>query len=236
MDLLGSRALVTGAGRGIGRSIALALADAGCDVALAARSRPELQSVAAELEAAGRKALVIPTDLTVPQQVKALAELIETEWGGIDVLVHNAGGGTWAPVLKMTEEQFENTIELNLTSVFRLTRLLLPGMVQRGRGHILMIASTSARRGGAGSSAYSAAKFGLNGFAQSLFYETRKSGVRVTTVFPSSVNTELIRGGNTEEQLERMIQPEDIARAVVTALATHDRATIKEIEVWGTNP
>lgn len=236
MDLKGSRALVTGGGRGIGRAIALALADTGANVALAARSKSELQEVAAEIESVGCKALVIPADVTQPDEVKAMAELIEAEWGGLDILINNAGGATRRLVAEMTEREFEETIELNLTSVFRITRLFLPGMLARGRGHIVMIASTAGRRGTAGLSAYSAAKFGLNGFAQSLFYETRKQGVRVTTVFPSSVDTRFIRPATRTGTSERLIQPADIAAAVIAALRTDDRATIKEIEVWGTNP
>jgi len=236
MDLKGVNALVTGAGRGIGAAIARSLAEAGCDLALAARTEAELASVAAEVRAAGRRALVVPTDLTRPDETRALAERALRELGPIDVLVNNAGGGVFQPVLAMSEEDFERTIELNLTSVFRLTKALLPSMVQRRKGHVVMIASTSARRGSAGSGAYAAAKFGLNGFAQSLFYETRKHDVRVTTVFPSSVNTVLMRGLDDGARAERWIQPEDIAEAVLAALQTPDRATVKEIEVWGTNP
>jgi 3-oxoacyl-[acyl-carrier protein] reductase len=236
MELNGARALVTGGGRGIGATIALSLAGSGCDVAIVARTESQLDSIAAGITAAGVRALAIPADLTRPEEVHAAAARVEAEFGGIDILVNNAGGGAFGPVVELTEAEFARTLELNVTSVFRLTRAFLPGMLQRRRGHIVMMASTAARRGFARGSAYAAAKFALDGFAQSLFYETRQSGVRVTTVFPSSVNTELMRGLGPDLDVDRMIQPADVALAVLAALRTDDRATVKEIEIWGTNP
>jgi 3-oxoacyl-[acyl-carrier protein] reductase len=229
----GAHALVTGGGRGIGRTIALALAGSGAEVAICARSRSELEETAAEIAVQGKRAMVIPTDMTRPEQVHALAERVDREFGGADILVNNAGGGNFGAVVELTEHEFEDTLELNVTSVFRLTRLLLPGMLRRRRGHIIMIASTAARRGFAGGAAYCASKFALNGFAQCLFYETRQSNVRVTTIFPSSVHTEPLEDG--AEGL-RMIHPSDVALAVLTALRTDDRATVREVEIWGTNP
>jgi 3-oxoacyl-[acyl-carrier protein] reductase len=236
MELEGARALVTGAGRGIGATIALALAGSGCRVALVSRTESQLDAIAAGVTAAGVRTLVVPADLTRPDEVHGLVQKVESEFGGIDILVNNAGGGSFGPVLELTEADFERTLELNVTSVFRLTRAFLPGMLQRKQGHIVMMASTAARSGFAGGAAYCAAKFALDGFAQSLFHETRKSGVRVTTVFPSSVNTDLMRGLGPNLEVERMIQPADVALAVLAALRTDDRATVKEIEIWGTNP
>lgn len=236
MELSGASALVTGGGRGIGATIALALAGCGCDVALVSRTESQLDAVAGGVVAAGARALVVPADLTRPEEVHALVHRVESEFGGIDILINNAGGGSFGPVIELTETEFERTLELNVTSVFRLTRAFLPGMIQRKRGHIVMMASTAARRGFAGGAAYAAAKFALDGFAQSLFYETRTSGVRVTTVFPSSVNTELMRNLGPNLDPDRMIQPADVALAVLAALRTDDRATVKEIEIWGTNP
>lgn len=236
MDLNGAFALVTGASRGIGRAIALTLAEAGADVAITARKESELKELAGKIQGIGRRAPVFPADLLRPDDVRALAEAVESEFNRVDILINNAGVAILRPMLELSEKEFEETIELNLTSVFRLTRLLLPGMLQRRRGHIVMIASTAALRGFAGGTAYVAAKFGLNGFAQSLFYETRSSNVRVTTIYPSSVNTEMMRQSGLAGNEERMIQPVDIARAVVAALQADDRATLKGIEVWGTNP
>ena len=236
MDLNGAFALVTGASRGIGRAIALTLAEAGADVAITARKESELKELAGQIQGIGRRAPVFPADLLRPDDVRALAEAVESEFNRVDILINNAGVAILRPTLELSEKEFEETIELNLTSVFRLTRLLLPGMLQRRRGHIVMIASTAALRGFAGGTAYVAAKFGLNGFAQSLFYETRSSNVRVTTIYPSSVNTEMMRQSGLAGNEERMIQPVDIARAVVAALQADDRATLKGIEVWGTNP
>jgi 3-oxoacyl-[acyl-carrier protein] reductase len=233
MDLNGASALVTGASRGIGRAIALALAEAGADVALTARNESELKELASRIQGMGRRAPVFPADLCRPGEVRALAAAVEEKLCRVDILINNAGGATLRPMVEMSEEEFEQVIELNLTAVFRLTRLLLPGMLQRQHGHVIMIASTAARRGFAGGTSYVAAKFGLNGFAQCLFYETRSSNVRVTTIFPSSVNTDLMRQFGAREREERMIQPVDIAQAVVAALQTDGRATVKEIEVWG---
>ncbi|PYS67030.1 MAG: short chain dehydrogenase, partial [Acidobacteria bacterium] len=236
MELNGACALVTGASRGIGRAIALTLGEAGADVALTARNESELKELAGRIQGMGRRAPVFPADLLRPGDVRALAEAVEGEFSRVDILINNAGAVILRPTVELSEKEFEEMIELNLTSVFRLTRLLLPGMLQRRCGHIVMIASTAALRGFAGGAAYAAAKFGLNGFAQSLFYETRSSNVRVTTIYPSSVNTDMTRQSRLVEHEERLIQPVDIARAVVAALQADDRATLKEIEVWGTNP
>ena len=236
MELNGACALVTGASRGIGRAIALALGEAGADVALTARRESELKELAGRIQGMARRAPVFPADLLRPGDIRALAEAVEREFSRVDILINNAGVAILRPAVELSEKEFEETIELNLTSVFRLTRLLLPRMLRRRRGHIVMIASTAALRGFAGGTAYAAAKFGLNGFAQSLFYETRSSNLRVTTIYPSSVNTDMMRQSGLAGHEERMIQPVDIARAVVAALQADDRATLKEIEVWGTNP
>ncbi len=236
MELKGACALVTGASRGIGRALALTLAEAGVDVALTARKESELRELAGRIQRMGRRAAVFPADLLQPGAVRALAAAVEEEFSRVDILINNAGSAILRPLVELREEEFEEMIELNLTSVFRLTRCLLPGMLQRRRGHIVMIASTAALRGFAGGAAYVASKFGLNGLAQCLFYETRASNVRVTTIFPSSVNTDMMRQSGRAGLEERMIQPVDIARTVVAALGTDDRATVKEIEVWGTNP
>ena len=145
--LEGQTALVTGASQGLGRVIATRFADQGARVVLASRSREGLQETAAQIEAAGGTAIVVPADLARPADVDALAQRIEAEVGALDVIVANSGiAGPTAELWNITAEEWEETLRVNLTGTFLLCRALLPAMIERGRGSIVVIGSTTGKR------------------------------------------------------------------------------------------
>lgn len=223
-DLTGRGALVTGASRGIGREIAKRLASEGMHLALAARSEDELRELAGELRKGGTGAAVIPTDLADRRAVAELARQAEEALDGVDVLVNNAGITRTSRYHLRDPDDVARTVEVNLLAPMLLARALLPGMVERGRGHVVNIASLAGKAGPPYEAAYGATKAGLIGFTQSLRREYRGSGVSASVVCPGYVSgagmyADALRdtgaeapgtiGGST---------PEDVAEAVVRAV------------------
>ncbi|MFS8478716.1 MAG: SDR family NAD(P)-dependent oxidoreductase [Micromonosporaceae bacterium] len=226
--------LVTGAGRGIGREIAIRLAAAGHRVALTARSEPEL----AETAAACGGGLVVPLDLTEPGAVDELFARVERELGPVDVLVANAGAATSAPLVRTTDEQWQRMLDLNLTVPFRCLRRAVPAMTAAGWGRIVVIGSVASRVGAPYVAAYTASKHGVLGLVRSAAAELVKSGVTVNAVCPGYVDTSMTDGavatiatttGRTPEQargilanqqpIGRLITVEEVASAVMFCVA-----------------
>jgi meso-butanediol dehydrogenase / (S,S)-butanediol dehydrogenase / diacetyl reductase len=193
--LTGKCALVTGGGRGIGRSIALALARAGADVAVAARTEAQLEAVAGEIRALGRRAFAIPIDLTRRDHIEERVNQAAEQLGGLDILVNNAGGsiGEAAKIDPVTHDPqtFEDCLFFNLTQVFYVTRAALPYMIKKSWGRILNTGSGSAQRGGA-ILAYTAAKHGLIGYTRSLAYAVARHGINVNAINPGWTNTSMV--------------------------------------------
>jgi NAD(P)-dependent dehydrogenase (short-subunit alcohol dehydrogenase family) len=187
-SLAGKRALVTGASRGIGRSISLALAGAGATVALSARHQDGLQEVAALIEKDGGQAYPIACDVTDGDQVTALATALAEAYGGVDILVNNAGGGGSHKFLGHPDELWHQMLALNLTSVFYVTRAFAPGMVARQWGRIINVASIAGKAGGKYVAAYTAAKHGVLGLTRSLALELAPH-VTVNAICPGYVDT-----------------------------------------------
>jgi 3-oxoacyl-[acyl-carrier protein] reductase len=224
-------ALVTGAGRGIGRAIAVRLARAGCRVAALARTESELAETAREAEAQSPSVpvLAVPTDVTHDADLEAAVRLIMERLGRIEILVNNAG---FAPprstVLKTSLADWDRTLATCLRAPMVLTRLVLPDMLAHGRGTIVNIASIAGKKGKAGEAAYAAAKFGLLGFTQSLFAEVRDHGIKVTAICPGVVDTGLIPL-NRRVDRSKFLQPSDIADAVCDVISSPLRACPTEI-------
>lgn len=237
IDQTGKKALITGGGRGIGREMALHFARAGMDVALTARTKSQLESVAQEVEQIGRQALSFPADISQEKEVKKLAEFVLEEWGHIDVLVNNAAIFTRGNVVDLSVSEWDKVLHTNLRGVFLVTKAFLPGMIRKEAGSVVMISSTSGKRADAGGSAYSASKFGLMGFAQSLLYEVRRHNIRVIVVSPSMVDTRVVDYDSVaKEGRGAHLRAEDVAAAILQAVSLPPRALVREIEVWATNP
>ena len=237
-NLTGKTALVTGAGKGIGRAIALSLAQEGVRVALLARTEKDLQAVAQEIEKLGGPAAVVVTaDVADRADVEKAVSTALGELGTIDILINNAGIGTFAKILDMEPAEWEKIIQVNLLGAYYTTRAVLPQMVERQTGDIINVASTAGLRASAGGSAYSASKFALLGFTESLMQEVRKQNIRVSALTPSTVATELATSNNlTDGNPDKVMQPEDLAEIVISQLKLNRRIFIKEASMWSTNP
>ncbi len=236
-SLKGKIALVTGAGKGIGRAIAIALAKEGVHVGLLARNSSQLQAVANEIQGLGVKTSVVVADIANINAVNTAAAQIKKNLGPIDILINNAGTGTFAKFLEMEPSEWENIIKVNLLGVYYMTHAVLPDMIERQTGDIINISSTAGQRGAALTSAYSASKFGVMGLTESLMQEVRKHNIRVSALTPSTVATELaITNKLTDGNPEKVMQPEDLAELVIAQLKLNRRVFIKEAGMWSTNP
>jgi NAD(P)-dependent dehydrogenase (short-subunit alcohol dehydrogenase family) len=236
VDLRDAVVLVTGAGRGIGRATALAFAREGAKVALMGRTKKSLVDVQKEIGKLGGKAIALPGDVSEEGPVARAVSATEQQLGPIDVLVNNAGIFAGGPIERFDTMVFDRVLAVNLRGPFLLSRAVIPGMKQRRRGHIVNISSTAGKRGFAGGGPYCASKFGLVGLSESMLYEVRNFDVRVTSVFPSTVNTDLTRKSGMLKEAERAIQPEDVAHAIVSLVKMDSRAMPTSIEIWQTNP
>jgi NADP-dependent 3-hydroxy acid dehydrogenase YdfG len=228
--LAGKVALVTGAGRGIGKAVSLMLARSGCRVILAARTHEQLEAVASEIRSAGGEALVLPTDLTRDDEIHRLAEEGGKAWGTIDILVNNAGWGRKAPLVRATVEDWDRTFRLNVRAPMILAQLLLPAMIAKLEGAVINIGSISGKSGEANAAAYAASKFALIGFTQSLYEEVRDYSIKVAVILPGFVDTPLIPATRHLDR-SKMIRPDDIAETVRYVLATSATACPVEIIV-----
>jgi NAD(P)-dependent dehydrogenase (short-subunit alcohol dehydrogenase family) len=218
-NLEGKVAIVTGAGRGIGKAVSVSLAKAGCRVVLAARTREQIEAVQKEILSQGGDALAIPTDLTADEDIQRLVEASQSKWGAADILINNAGWGKRAPVVGASLTDWDQTFRLNLRAPMVLAKALLPNMIAKREGAVISIGSVSGKTGEANGAAYSASKFGLIGFTQSLYEEVREHGIKVAVILPGFVDTPLIPP-NRQLDRSKMIQADDIARTVLFVLTS----------------
>ncbi|MET0643613.1 MAG: SDR family NAD(P)-dependent oxidoreductase [Candidatus Binatia bacterium] len=223
-------AIVTGAGRGIGKAVSVALARAGCRVVLAARTREQIETVQLEIISQGGHALALPADLTVDEDIQRLVEATQTKWGAADILINNAGWGKRAPVVSANLTDWDQTFRLNLRAPMVLAKALLPNMIAKGEGAVINIGSVSGKTGEANGAAYSASKFGLIGFTQSLYEEVREHGIKVAVILPGFVDTPLIPP-NRQLDRSKMIQADDIAQTVLFVLTSPATSCPVEITV-----
>lgn len=238
MELLkGKNALITGAGKGIGRAVAIALAREGVNTGLLARTEADLQQVASECKASGIRTSIATADVADIEAVNKAIAQIKAELGFIDILINNAGIAAFGSFLQLEPAQWEQIIKVNLLGVYYVTRAILPDMIERKTGDIVNISSTAGQRGSAVTSAYSASKFGLIGLSESLMQEVRKHNIRVTCLTPSTVATPLATSLKlTDGNAEKVMQPEDFAELIVSQLKLNRRVFVKEAGIWSTNP
>lgn len=236
-SLKGKNALVTGAGKGIGKAVAKQLAAEGVNVALLARTEKDLRAVAEELKDSGVKIVYVTADVADRASVEQSIAKLVGELGSIDILINNAGIGKFAKFMELEPEEWEQVVKVNLFGAYYVIRSVLPGMLSRQTGDIVNISSTAGQKGATLTSAYSASKFGLIGLSESLMMEVRKSNIRVTTLTPSTIATDMaIDLQLTDGNPEKVMQPEDFAELIVMQLKLNRRTFVKEAGLWSTNP
>jgi NAD(P)-dependent dehydrogenase (short-subunit alcohol dehydrogenase family) len=234
MEIRGASALVTGAGRGIGRAIATALAREGANVTVVSRTATELDAVVDEIEAAGAQGTAFAGDLRDPAVCAAAVAAASSRFGGLQVLVNNAGVGVFANVADTTDADWDAVVGTNLTAVFRLTRAALPHLIHRG-GHVFMVSSLAGQNPIAGMAAYCASKAALDHFAACLMLEVRQQGVKVTTIAPGSIDTSF-GGAPRPGSTSWMLTAEDIAQTLVELLKMRDGAHSSRVEMRPARP
>ncbi|WP_077302685.1 3-ketoacyl-ACP reductase [Virgibacillus pantothenticus] len=236
-EIKGKVAYITGAGSGIGRATALALAKEGVHVGLIARTKSKLEAVVKETTAHGIKASYAVTDIANLEEINQAISDLEKSLGSADILINNAGIGAHGNFLEMEPEAWKHTFEVNVFGTYHVTRAVLPQMIKKNQGDIIMISSSNGLKGTAGSTSYSASKFAIQGMSEALMQEVRRNNIRVFTLNPSLVATELAFGDQLAEKNEdKYMQPEDLAEYMVAQLKLHPRIFIKQSLQWATNP
>lgn len=227
-------AIVTGGSKGIGLAIARALLERGMQVTITGRSEVDLQRAAATL-AAGDKLHAVSADVRDENAARRIVSDTVSRFGGLDVLVNNAGVGRMANVADMTPETWREVIDTNLTGVFYCTHAALPELRRRGGGYVINISSLAGKNAFIGGAAYCASKSGLNAFSEALMQEVRYDNIRVSYVMPGSVSTTF---GNRSDSGEAdwKLSPDDVARAVVDLIEQDPRALVSRVEMRPSRP
>jgi 3-oxoacyl-[acyl-carrier protein] reductase len=231
--LKGQIAVVTGAGRGIGRAVSIRLAEMGATVVLLARDMEKIESVRAEIEAAGGIAEAASCDLLTPGAIAALGRRIRETYGRCDILVNNAGiGNQGQPLHEMPVADWDLLLATNLRAPYLMIQALAPLMIEAQRGHIVNISSLAGKNPLPNGAAYSASKWGLNGLTYSVAEELRPHGIRVSVVAPGSVNSKFASGPDwSKKDPATKIQPEDIAAVVAMLVTQPPQSFISEVLV-----
>lgn len=236
-NITGKRALVTGGAKGLGKAIAIALAKEGVHVAITGRNEIALKQTVAELAELGTQVTYSVFDISdntaVQQEVKNLNET----FGYFDILINNAGISSFSSVVDMDVNDWTSIINVNLLGTYFVTKAILPQLIEKNLGDIVMVSSTAGLNGAATTSAYSASKFGVIGFADSLMREVRKNNIRVCTLMPSTIASDMSKDlGLTDGDPEKILQPEDFAELIIANLKLPRRAMLKSASLWSTNP
>jgi NAD(P)-dependent dehydrogenase (short-subunit alcohol dehydrogenase family) len=232
-ELNNKTVLITGGSKGIGYGIAKCLLDQDMNVAITSRYQDAAEEAAEKLSRIGtRKVIGIAADVRDPaEQKSAVIKTVDT-FGGLDVLIANAGLGHFSSIEDMTDDQWNQTIDINLTGVFNSVKACIPEL-KKSKGYIITIASLAGTNFFAGGAAYNASKFGLVGFTQAIMLDLRHLGIKVTTIMPGSVSSYF---GGREPADDWRIQPEDIGKMVVDLLNMHPRTLPSKIEVRPSMP
>jgi 3-oxoacyl-[acyl-carrier protein] reductase len=234
-SLRGKKAVVTGASKGIGLAIAGGLLAAGAEVVICARQQQQLDAAVLELRKGGGKVAGLVTDVSKAEEVARLFEFADRELSGLDILINNAGFGTFRPTSELTVEEWDRLLGTNLSGTFYCSREALARFKQPQGGWIINISSLAGKNPFAGGSAYNASKFGMNGFSEAMMLDHRNENVRVSYVMPGSVDTDFSGSEHTKKS-EWKIAPEDISEIVLTILSMPARTLISRVEVRPSRP
>ncbi|MBG6111203.1 3-oxoacyl-[acyl-carrier protein] reductase [Flavobacterium sp. CG_23.5] len=236
-DLKNKNALITGAGKGIGKAVAIALAKEGVNVILLARTQSDLDEVAQEVNAFGVKSLTLIADVADIKSVNIAVEKALAEFKTIDILINSAGIAAFGKFMELEPVAWERIIQVNLMGTYYVTRAVLFNMIERQTGDIINISSTAGLSGNALTSAYSASKFAVLGLTESLMQEVRKHNIRVTALTPSTVATDMAKELKlTDGNPDKVMQAEDMAELIIAQLKLNRRVFIKNSSIWSTNP
>ncbi|HEX3145060.1 MAG TPA: SDR family oxidoreductase [Pyrinomonadaceae bacterium] len=236
MDLKNKVAIVTGGTKGIGRAIADALLREGVSVCVSARNVEVIGQTLKQAEnPSGGREIMFPCDVREYEHVKGLIGFTVKEFGGLDILINNAGIGIFETVERTSPEDFRAVLETNLFGVFHCCHAAIPEMKQRGGGYIINISSLAGANPHPRMAAYNASKFGLNGFSEALMQEVRHDNIKVSYIMPGSVNTEF--GGDAPSgEKNWQLTPDDVARVVVDLLHHDDRSLPSRVEIRPSKP
>jgi len=236
-DLKNKNALITGAGKGIGKAIALALAKEGVNVILVSRTQTDIDQLADEASNLGVKSLALAADVSDMNSINSAVEKALSKFKTIDILINSAGIASFGKFMELEPAAWEKIIQVNLMGTYYTTRAVIPNMIERQTGDIINISSTAGLAGNALTSAYSASKFAVLGLTDSLMQEMRKHNIRVSALTPSTVATDMAKDLNlTDGNPEKVMQSEDIAELLIAQLKLNRRVFIKNSSIWSTNP
>jgi|TARA_R110000737_G_scaffold21837_3_gene40392 3-oxoacyl-[acyl-carrier protein] reductase len=237
-DLKNKKAIITGGGRGLGKATAIAFAKEGIDVAITGRNEKNLKETVAELEAFGIKAIYSVFDIGNYESVKNSIKNIVDSLGSVDILVNNAGIAAFGSLEEMEVITWSEIIQTNLMGMYYVTKEILPYLIAQNEGDIINVSSTAGLNGNANTSAYSASKFAVIGMSESLMKEVRKNNIRVCTLTPSTIASDMSieLGIANKDSQDSVLQPEDFAELIVASLKLPRRAMLKSASLWSTNP
>lgn len=236
-NLTGKRALITGGARGLGKATAIALANEGVHVAITGRNEDNLKATVAELKNIGVEADYQLFDVSNYEAVQGGIQDLTTRFGTFDILINNAGVAAFGSVLDMDVKTWTDIINTNLLGTYFVTKEVLPQLIAKNEGDIVNVSSTAGLNGAANTSSYSASKFGVIGFADALMREVRKNNIRVCTLMPSTIASDMSKElGLTDGNPDKVLQPEDFAELIIANLKLPRRALLKTASIWSTNP
>ena len=239
MEILkNKKAIITGGGRGLGKATAIAFAKEGIDIAITGRNEAVLKETVSELEGFGIKAIYSTFDIGNYEDVKTGIDSIVKTLGPVDILVNNAGIAAFGTLNEMEVSQWSQIIQTNLMGMYYVTKEVLPHLISQNKGDIINVSSTAGLNGNANTSAYSASKFAVIGMSQSLMKEVRKHNIRVCTLTPSTIASDMSieLGIAVKDSQDSVLQPEDFAELIVAGLQLPRRAMLTSASLWSTNP
>jgi 3-oxoacyl-[acyl-carrier protein] reductase len=237
-NMKNKKAIITGGSRGLGKATAIAFAKEGFDIAITGRNEKILKETVSELETFGIRAIYSAFDVSNYQDVKSGIKSIVNTLGSVDILVNNAGIAAFGSFNEMDVTQWSKIIQTNLMGMYYVTKEVLPYLISQNEGDIINISSTAGLNGNANTSAYSASKFAVIGMSESLMKEVRKHNIRVCTLTPSTIATDMSinLGIANRESHDSVLQPEDFAELIMASIKLPRRAMLKAASLWSTNP